>query len=89
MVNVTPAANNGTWGALHHLLIDPPSAEGSEELPQIPPILRIDGTDELSTSLLMHVEWQNACDFLNNKKNETVQYKEVSKKKLNQHNFEL
>ncbi len=24
LVNITPSANNGTWGALHHLLIDPP-----------------------------------------------------------------
>ena len=24
LLNVTPAENNGTWGALHHLLADPP-----------------------------------------------------------------
>ena len=25
MIGIEPAPNNGTWGALHHLLVDPPS----------------------------------------------------------------
>ena len=85
MLNVTPAVNNGTWGALHHLLVEPPiapSVELNEEFSQMPPILRIDGTDELSTNLLMYAVWHNACDFLNNKNNEKIQYKDVITKKM-------
>lgn len=85
MLNITPAVNNGTWGALHHLLVHPPvilNLGQSEEVSQMPPILRIDGTDELSTNLLMYAVWHNVCDFLNNKKNEKIQYKEVRTTKM-------
>lgn len=27
-----PAPNNGTWGALHHLLVNPPEEEDSEKV---------------------------------------------------------
>jgi len=42
LVNITPSANNGTWGALHHLLMDPPNVnvDVNEELSDMPPILR-------------------------------------------------
>jgi ectonucleotide pyrophosphatase/phosphodiesterase family protein 1/3 len=42
LVNITPSANNGTWGALHHLLIDPPhlNVNANEEVADMPPILR-------------------------------------------------
>lgn len=42
LVNVTPSENNGTWGALHHLLMDPPNlnVDANEELLDMPPILR-------------------------------------------------
>lgn len=29
LVNVTPSDNEGLWGALHHLLVDPPAADES------------------------------------------------------------
>ena len=43
LVNITPSANNGTWGALHHLLIDPPhlNVNTNEEVADMPPILRM------------------------------------------------
>ena len=42
LVNVTPAENNGTWGALHHLLVDPPNGYVvTNEETQEPLILRI------------------------------------------------
>ena len=31
LTNATPAANNGTWGALHHLLADPPAPLDSQD----------------------------------------------------------
>lgn len=42
LVNVTPAENNGTWGALHHLLSDPPNllVDADQEFPNMPQILR-------------------------------------------------
>ncbi|XP_063841100.1 LOW QUALITY PROTEIN: venom phosphodiesterase-like [Scylla paramamosain] len=37
LANVEPAPNNGTWGALHHLLADPPSLPPSTQL--VDPVL--------------------------------------------------
>lgn len=64
LVNVTPAQNNGTWGALHHLLVDPPNDYQTEEFPAMPPILRKeDGSGS-------NVENRTACDLINSQLNE-------------------
>jgi len=43
LVNVTPAANNGTWGALHHLLVNPPANDmkTNRDIQEMPPILHM------------------------------------------------
>lgn len=43
LLNVTPADNNGTWGALHPLLSDPPNdwEMTIQDFPDMPPILRM------------------------------------------------
>lgn len=63
LVNVTPAENNGTWGALHHLLVDPPVLDVStnQEFPEMPPMLRaVPGSEGEIIS-------RTACDLLNNR----------------------
>ena len=67
LVNVTPAHNNGTWGALHHLLVDVPSTgytsneTAEEEAPA-------EGLYEVMMVLRMPFEMQvdsdNACKAL-------------------------
>jgi len=47
LVNVTPAANNGTWGALHHLLVNPPAVDLEDNASEMPQILRIDDDYDL------------------------------------------
>jgi len=44
LVNVTPAENNGTWGALHNLLVDPPmrDMDSSKEFQKSPSIMRME-----------------------------------------------
>lgn len=52
LVNVTPAANNGTWGALHHLLVDPPSEFGEDNTTlEMPNILRTNETEEVMSEI--------------------------------------
>lgn len=48
LLNVTPAINNGTWGALHHLLFDPPPSTDrySEEYGEMIPILEMPSDQE-------------------------------------------
>ncbi|XP_032780225.2 ectonucleotide pyrophosphatase/phosphodiesterase family member 3 [Daphnia magna] len=66
LVNVTPAENNGTWGALHHLLSDPPNllVDADQEFPDMPQILRklADTREEKDKP--------SACAYVNHKETE-------------------
>lgn len=47
LVDVKPTENNGTWGALHHLLVNPPAYPDAKRiLPKMPPILRKDAASK-------------------------------------------
>ncbi|XP_045120435.1 venom phosphodiesterase-like isoform X2 [Portunus trituberculatus] len=41
LLGVTPAPNNGTWGALHHLLARPPPPPTPTTSPILPPVSRV------------------------------------------------
>ena len=61
LVDVSPAANNGTWGALHHLLTDPPAVELDGNIGGMPQILRLDdGYD-----FIAYDRSQDMCNNLN------------------------
>ncbi|XP_050692427.1 venom phosphodiesterase-like isoform X2 [Eriocheir sinensis] len=51
LLGVSPAPNNGTWGALHHLMASPPPPPPQEER-VIPQISRLPQGSELDTSTL-------------------------------------
>jgi len=61
LVNVTPAANNGTWGALHHLLTNPPVTDVKENVGEMPQILHIDDDYDL----VAYDSRQDMCNNLN------------------------
>lgn len=61
LVNVTPAANNGTWGALHHLLVNPPAVDLGDVVGNMPQILRV--ADEYD--LIAYDRKQDTCNNLN------------------------
>lgn len=65
LVNVTPSENNGTWGALHHLLMDPPNlnVDANEELLDMPPILRTIAETKEGTKK------RTGCALVNGEKN--------------------
>ncbi len=75
LVNVTPAENNGTWGALHHLLVDPPNVNVNEsvEFPDMPPILRglIDSESDMKN--------RTACGVVNTREHGKIIPEIVSK----------
>lgn len=52
LLNVTPAENNGTWGALHHLLVDPPTfpERYNGEYPEMIRILQMPSNIEIVTT---------------------------------------
>ncbi|XP_045621686.2 venom phosphodiesterase isoform X1 [Procambarus clarkii] len=53
LTSVTPAPNNGTWGALHHLLVDPPSIPAPSQAvkpPTLPYIKNGDSSHESTTT---------------------------------------
>lgn len=71
LVNVTPAVNNGTWGALHHLLIDPPNlgSDENKELPEMPQILR--------TVSESQTKKRTACGLLNSRESKDINFEIV------------
>lgn len=47
LLDVKPTENNGTWGALHHLLVNPPAYPEAKKIsPKMPPILRKDAESQ-------------------------------------------
>lgn len=60
LVNVTPAENNGTWGALHHFLNEPIdlTVDVGQDFPEMPPILH-------ATNETNEVTKGTSCSLLN------------------------
>jgi len=78
LVDVSPAANNGTWGALHHLLTDPPAVELDGNIGGMPQILRLDdGYD-----FIAYDRSQDMCNNLN----DYVQTETSSEEYINDNN---
>ena len=77
LVNVTPAENNGTWGALHHLLVDPPHFNRDlidlEEFPAMPTILRTQGGFKFGSKMNRTI-----CDSINSQVNKEKTLERVS-----------